>query len=100
MTRFIATLCCALLVAMPALANKHQQQSALTEGEVRKVDLAARKITIKHGPIENLEMPGMTMAFPVKDPAMLERVKAGDKVRFEAQKIGGAVTVTTIEKAN
>ena len=100
MKRFLVTLFCALLVALPALANKHQPSPALTEGEVRKVDIAARKITIQHGPILNLEMPAMTMAFPVKDAAVLEQVKPGDKVRFQAQKIGGVITVTSIEKAN
>lgn len=71
--------------------------SALAEGEVRKVDMDAKKITIKHGPIANLDMPPMTMVFQVKDPAMLEQVKPGDKVRFSADKEGGAYTVTSIE---
>lgn len=70
---------------------------ALAEGEVRKVDMDAKKITIKHGPIANLDMPAMTMVFQVKDPAMLEQVKPGDKVRFSADKAGGAYTVTSIE---
>jgi Cu/Ag efflux protein CusF len=70
-----------------------------TEGEVRRVDKEAKKLTIKHGPIPNLEMPAMTMVFQVKDPAMLEQVKAGDKVKFEAQKLGGVFTVTRIEQA-
>jgi Cu/Ag efflux protein CusF len=64
---------------------------------VRKVDKSAKKITIKHGPLANLDMPAMTMVFQVKDPAMLEQVKAGDKVKFEAEKIGAAYTVTRIE---
>jgi Cu/Ag efflux protein CusF len=74
------------------------QAAALTDGEVRKVDKDAKKLTIKHGPIQNLDMPAMTMVFQVKDPAMLDRVKAGDKVKFSAEKIGGAYTVTWIEK--
>ena len=73
--------------------------AALSSGEVTKVDKGAGKITIKHGPLANLEMPGMTMAFRVKDPAMLDQVKPGDKVKFEAEKIGGAFTVTKIEQA-
>ena len=81
------------IAALPALAQ------ALTEGEVRKVDKEAKKITIKHGPMPALDMPAMTMVFQVRDPAMLEQVKAGDKVKFEAQKLGGAFTVTAIEKA-
>ncbi len=74
------------------------QAAALTDGEVRKVDKETRKITLKHGPIQNLDMPAMTMVFQVKDPAMLDQVKAGDKIKFEAEKIGGAFTVTRIEK--
>jgi Cu/Ag efflux protein CusF len=72
----------------------------LSDGEVRKVDKDAKKITIKHGPLQKLDMPAMTMVFQVRDPAMLERVKMGDKVKFEAEKIGGAFTVTRIERAN
>jgi Cu(I)/Ag(I) efflux system protein CusF len=68
-------------------------------GEIRKVDKDAQKITIKHGPLEKLEMPAMTMVFRVKDPAMLDQVKAGHKVKFEAEKAGGVFTVTRIEPA-
>jgi len=75
------------------------QAAALTDGEIRKVDKETKKITIKHGPIQNLDMPGMTMVFQVKDPAMLDQVKAGDKVKFSAEKVGGAYTVTRIEPA-
>ena len=71
----------------------------MTEGEVRKVDMDNKKLTLKHGEIKNLEMPGMTMVFQVKDPAMLDKVKAGDKVRFTAEKVNGAYTVTAIEAA-
>lgn len=71
----------------------------LTDGEIRKVDKNAKKITIKHGPIQNLEMPAMTMVFLVKESAMLEQVKAGDKVKFEAQKLGGTFTLMRIEVA-
>ena len=74
--------------------------AALSDGEVRKVDKDAKKITIKHGPLQKLDMPAMTMVFQVRDPAMLDRVKAGDKVKFDAEKIGGAFTVTRIERAN
>jgi Cu(I)/Ag(I) efflux system periplasmic protein CusF len=73
------------------------QPAAMAEGEVRKVDKDAKKITIKHGPLENLDMPAMTMVFQVKDPALLDKVKAGDKVRFHAEKAGGAFLVTQIE---
>ncbi len=69
----------------------------MTDGEIRKVDLENKKITIKHGDIKNLDMPGMTMVFQVKDAAMLDKVKAGDKVKFSADKIGGAIVVTDIQ---
>ena len=82
-----------LVASLPALAQQ------LADGEIRKVDKEARKITIKHGPLQNLDMPAMTMVFQVKDPALLEQVKTGDKVKFEAQKLGGAFTVTKIERA-
>ena len=80
-----------LVFAAPVLAQ------ALSDGEVRRVDKEAKKLTIKHGPIPNLNMDGMTMVFQVKDPAMLDQVKAGDKVKFAADKIGGQDTVTKIE---
>lgn len=66
----------------------------MVEGEVRKVDKAAGKVTLKHGEIKNLDMPGMTMVFQVKDPAILDAVKAGDKVRFRAEKSGASIVVT------
>ena len=73
------------------------ETAELTEGEIRKVDLDNKKITIKHGTIKNLDMPGMTMVFQVKDPAMVDRVKPGDKVRFAAEKRNGAIVVTDIQ---
>lgn len=73
--------------------------NTMTQGEVRKVDKDARKITIKHEPLQNLDMPAMTMVFQIKDPALLDRVKAGDKVRFRAEKIDGTYAVTKIEPA-
>jgi Cu/Ag efflux protein CusF len=81
----------ALALAAPALAQ------TLSDGEVRRVDKEAKKLTIRHGPIPNLNMESMTMVFHVKDPAMLDQVKAGDKIRFAADKIGGNYTVTKIE---
>lgn len=76
-----------------------QAPSPLSEGEVRKINKDAQKMTIKHGPLLNLDMPGMTMVFRVKDPAMLDQVKPGDKIKFTADKIGGAYTVITLETA-
>jgi Cu/Ag efflux protein CusF len=75
-------------------------EDAFVKGEVRKVDEAAGKITLKHGPIKNLDMQDetMTMVFRVKDPAMLKQVKAGDKVQFEADRVDGQITVTKLQK--
>lgn len=73
--------------------------AAMSTAEVRKVDKDAGKLTLKHGPIPNLDMPEMTMVFRVKDKAMLDQVKAGDKVRFAADKVGGQYTVVRIEAA-
>ena len=69
----------------------------MTQAEVRKVDVAAGKLTLKHGEIKNLDMPPMTMVFQVKDRAFLTQVKAGDQVKFTADKIKGAYTVLSIE---
>lgn len=80
-------------------AGTTDQTAALTEGEVRKVDKEAKKLTIRHGAIANLDMPPMTMVFQTQDPAMLDSVKIGDKVRFRAEKTGGAYVVTRIEPA-
>lgn len=68
-----------------------------SDGEVRKVDREQGKVTLKHGPIANLDMPGMTMVFKVADPRMLDNLKPGDKVRFSASNKDGALTVTAIE---
>jgi Cu/Ag efflux protein CusF len=76
-----------------------QADMTMTYGEVRKIDKDARKITIKHGEIKNLSMPGMTMVFQVKDPALLDQVKQGEKVRFHAEQVNGALVVTRIEAA-
>ena len=74
--------------------------TALADGTVLSVDRAASIVTISHGPLLNLGMPPMTMGFGVGDPALLGRIKAGDKVRFHAHAIGGAFTATSIEIAN
>ena len=77
-----------------------QADVTMTDGEVRKINKEARKITIKHAEIKNLSMPGMTMVFQVKDPALLDQVKQGEKVRFHAEQVNGAMVVTRIEAAN
>ena len=71
---------------------------SIADAEVRRIDKDAGKITLKHGPIKSLDMPPMTMVFQVQDKALLDKVKAGDKVKFTAiQSAGGAYTVTSIE---
>jgi len=80
-----------------AQASTPADSIPMTAGEVRKVDFETKKITLRHEEIKNLGMPQMTMVFRVSDPALLERVKAGDKVRFTAEKVNGAFTLTSIE---
>ena len=88
----------------PASAAEHAAHHAVaaaptTAGEVRKIDKEQGKVTLRHGPIANLDMPGMTMVFKVSDPKLLDSIKEGDKVKFAAEKINGAITVTAIEAA-
>lgn len=71
----------------------------MSDAEVRKIDKDTGKITLKHGPIKNLDMPPMTMVFHVGDRAMLDKLKVGEKVRFAAEDKSGALTVTAIEAA-
>ena len=72
----------------------------LSEGTVKKVDKATGKLTIAHGPLANLDMPAMTMVFKAGEPAMLDKVKPGDKIRFAAERKGGVFVVKTLENAN
>ncbi|MDT0136990.1 copper-binding protein [Acidovorax sp. PRC11] len=74
-------------------------QASMTDGEVRKIDKDTGKITLKHGDIKHLEMPGMTMVFTAKDKALLDKVQVGDKVRFMAASESGKMVVTAIEPA-
>ena len=71
---------------------------ALTNGEIKKVDLDSGKLTIQHGPLIKLHMPAMTMSFKAKDPSILQSLKVGDKVRFAAESTGGALVITMLEK--
>jgi Cu(I)/Ag(I) efflux system periplasmic protein CusF len=87
----------ALLAAMPLMAQP--AKADMTEGEVRKVDREARKLTIKHGEIKNLDMPPMTMVFQVKDASMLDTLKPGDKVRFTVEKTTSGFVVTELQAA-
>lgn len=73
-------------------------KNSMSHGEVKKIDTANGKLTIKHGPLENLGMEGMTMVFKVKDPAMLSQVKVGDKIDFVAEEVNGALTVVKLQK--
>jgi Cu(I)/Ag(I) efflux system periplasmic protein CusF len=69
------------------------------DGEVRKIEKAQGKITLRHGELKALDMPPMTMVFRVGNPAMLDSLAVGDKVKFDAAKVGGNYTVTAISKA-
>ncbi len=96
-TRRLVSLALLALALMP-LASWSQSDEKVA-GEVRKVDRDNQKITIKHGEIKSLDMPPMTMVFAVKDPAMLEAAKPGDKVRFGVAREDGKFVVTAIEVA-
>lgn len=92
MNRWMSTLTlatAALFAALPAYAQS-------TDAEVMKIDKPQLKITLKHGEIKNLDMPPMTMVFRAQDAAMLDAVKVGDKVKFDADKVGGQYTVVRL----
>lgn len=91
MLRTTATLAL-LLVALPAAAQS-------VSGTVTKVDEPQGKLTINHGPIKNLDMDAMTMVFRAGDPAMLKGLKAGTKIKFDADRVNGQITVTKLQKA-
>lgn len=94
-----------LMVALAAIscsvfaANAHEGHLPVAEGTVKKLDTTGGKVSIAHGTIENLNMPPMTMSFKAKSPAMLAKLKEGDKVRFRAAEVGGVLTVISIEPA-
>ncbi|MES2936555.1 MAG: copper-binding protein [Pseudomonadota bacterium] len=87
----------AFLLAAVLTATAWAQSGVQTEGEVRKIDRSTGKITLKHGEIRNLEMPPMTMVFTAKNPALLDKVQVGDKVKFHAEKEGAQYVVTQLE---
>lgn len=107
MRRLLTPLIIGLALALPAWADAQhtdrnetaRQAAKLSEGVVKMVDKAQGKLTIKHGPLENLGMPAMTMVFRVKDAAMLDQVKEGDNIRFLAENVNGALTVVRLEPA-
>ena len=98
MLKFISAFAMAAAVALGG-ASVALAQAVPADGQVVKVDESAGKLTLKHGPIKNLDMDAMTMVFRVKDPGMLKTVKVGDSVKFEAERVDGAITVTKIQKA-
>ena len=87
---------CIAATLLLSLATRAGAQG-LTDAEVRKVDKPAARITLKHGEIKALDMPAMTLAYRVKDPAMLDKVQAGDHVRFAAERVNSQYTITTLE---
>ncbi|WP_020651436.1 copper-binding protein [Massilia niastensis] len=87
----------ALAAMLASSASVLATEAALSEGEIRKVNKDASTLTIRHGELKNLGMMPMTMVFKVKDKDMLERAAVGDKVRFLAEKVDGALTVTALE---
>lgn len=103
-----ATLASTGLLAQPAMdigGMKDQGMAMdmkgmeMSSGEVKKIDTEAQKITLKHGEIKSMDMPGMTMVFRVADAAMLDSVKVGDKVKFNVEKRDGAMVITAMERA-
>ncbi|HPT50435.1 MAG TPA: copper-binding protein [Accumulibacter sp.] len=101
---FIATLVLSVGAPIGGIAQNtgigdKREPTPLTDGDVRKVDRDAGKLTIKHGDIKNLGMPGMTMAFAVKDKKLLDKVKTGDKIRFVVVDEGGKWVITDIQPA-
>ena len=83
--------------AQPAVGTTPVNEMA--EGEIRRISKDTGKLTIKHGPIKSLDMPPMTMVFTAKDPAMLDKLAVGDKVRFVVADQGGQMVVTELQSA-
>ena len=98
----LASIALSMAPAFAQTATEHESHHAtpaaapLSDGEVRKIDRSAGKITIKHGELRNLDMPAMTMVFRAKDPAMLDKLTEGDKIKFTAEKVEGVYTVTAV----
>ena len=87
-----------VLIALAAAAISTVSMAAeFTKGEVKKIDLKQKKITIKHKELKSLEMPAMTMVFVVSDDALLAKVKQGQAIEFVAEKVNGKLTVTEIK---
>lgn len=90
MLKLVSTLAF-LAVSLPAIAQQ-------VNGTVKKIDEAQGKLTIDHGPIKNLDMDAMSMVFRAGEPAMLKGLKAGDKIKFDADRVNGQITVTKLQK--
>ncbi|MBS0511940.1 MAG: copper-binding protein [Proteobacteria bacterium] len=104
----LTAICLSLFIATPAFAasghDAHNataapaaSAAATSEGTVKKVDKAAGRLTIAHGPLKNLDMPPMTMAFRVSDASLMDKVKVGDRIRFVAENADGTLTVKALE---
>lgn len=88
----------AVVAAPPAPTAPSAQPTQMAEAEVRKIDREAKKITLKHGPIKSLDMPSMTMVFQVRDDKLLDKLTAGEKIKFTAEQQQGAFVVTSVER--
>jgi Cu/Ag efflux protein CusF len=97
--RKLALTVAAVLAVATGFSGAAIAQPVPADGQVTKINTKENKITLRHGPIKNLDMDSMTMVFVVKDPAMLKQVKVGDKVKFEADRVNGRLTVVKIQKA-
>ena len=88
-----------IFAAVTMLPQSGYAQADMVDGQVTKIDAPAGKITLRHGPIKNLDMDAMTMVLRVQDPAMIKQVKVGDKVKFTAERVDGQITITKMQKA-
>lgn len=95
-TAGVVALLSSLALTLPATAA---EPAAGADGEVRRIDRAQARVTLRHGEIRALDMPPMTMVFRVRDPKLLDGLAVGDKVRFEAVAADGSYIVTAIAKA-
>jgi Cu(I)/Ag(I) efflux system periplasmic protein CusF len=98
-----STLVCSIALSLLAASSFAQATAPvakeMAEAEVRKVDKESKKVTLKHGPIKNLDMPSMTMVFQVRDEKLFDKLVSGEKIKFNAEQLQGAFVVTDVEKA-
>jgi Cu(I)/Ag(I) efflux system protein CusF len=81
-----------------AMTPAASPKTALTDAEIKKVDMASGMVTLKHGALQNVGMPAMTMAFKAKDAAMLKQAHEGDKVKVRVEDVSGTMTIVTMQK--